>query len=343
VKKHVKLAIKIAVLVIVVWMVGGKLVEAWRAVAAKQVVVDWRWGALSVAGFCLSMLTSALVWRWLAWRMGRRDGLQGDGLPTVPLLGAYTFSQMGKYGWKVALLLMRIERTGRLGMSARVCTLSTLLENALYLISGGLVGMTAVLRILGELGAQGEAGFKNGEQSFRVVLLAVAVGILLLASHPRVFYGLVNRLLKGMKKPEVPAEERLGMGEIVVAVVSFLPCWLFGGVALWACANTVHPLGIMDSLWLAGAYALSVIFGMVFMTPGGLGVRELVTGAAIALQLSPLVGHAEAVKFATIAATLMRLFQMIAEALMGMGGLAAMSVARRSSATPPPGMAEGKA
>jgi len=49
----------------------------------------------------------------------------------------------------VFLLLMRIERTGRLGMPARVCTLSTLLETALYMISGAIVGMLGIVRIAG--------------------------------------------------------------------------------------------------------------------------------------------------------------------------------------------------
>ena len=133
--------IKVVVTLVIAAIVAWKLYDSWQKVAVKQIAIDWRWGPLAVAGFSLSMLTSASVWRWLAGRMGARG-------PTLPLLASYTYSQMGKYiPGKVVLLWMRIERSGRFGMTPAACTLSTLLENALYMISGGLTGMLAIVRI----------------------------------------------------------------------------------------------------------------------------------------------------------------------------------------------------
>jgi uncharacterized membrane protein YbhN (UPF0104 family) len=316
-KKQIILIVKIIVLLAVAWLVGKQVYKAWTDVEAEKITVNWAWGAVSAAACAGSMLTSALIWRWLAWQMGERHS--GRHLKTGPLVGAYTFSQMGKYiPGKVALLAMRIERAGRVGMPVGVCTLATLLENALYVISGGLVGLTSLVRILKELYDEGHIG--EWVRQYQGVVLVLAIVGLFVGSSPKVFYGLVNVLLRKMKKPEVAPEQRLRMPVIVLAVLGFVPCWAFGGVALWATARSVYPLNPADCLWFAGAYALSVILGMVFLTPGGLGVREAVLFAAIMLQLSPAVGHAEAVKMAGIVSLLQRLFQVIAEVLLGVIG-----------------------
>ncbi len=141
--KKAILILKMVAMLVVAAILAWQFYKAWHALAAMpKLVIDWRWGGIAILGFSASMLTSAIVWRLLAWNMGNRS-------PTLPLLAAYTFSQMGKYiPGKVGLLLMRIERAGRFGMSAQTCTLSTLLENALYMISGALVGLLAIVRIV---------------------------------------------------------------------------------------------------------------------------------------------------------------------------------------------------
>jgi hypothetical protein len=249
----------------------------------------------------------------------------GDRGPALPLLGAYTFSQMGKYvPGKVALLLMRIERAGRFGMSAQTCTLSTLLENALYMVSGGIVGMVAIARIAGAL-----------DPRARLLIWPATIGgvaVLLIVCYPPVFYALVNRLLRGMKKPAVKPEQRLGMRILVVAIIGFLPCWLCGGVALWASAQAVQPIPLAENWWFAGAFALSVIIGMGSFLPGGLGIREAVILATVQLALAPAMGHNKAVIAAGIVAVLQRVFQLAAEVLLGVAGAL---LTRRSVPVPP--------
>jgi uncharacterized membrane protein YbhN (UPF0104 family) len=306
--KRVVLVIKVVVLLAVVGLVGWKLRAAWQDVTSKAVSIDWRFGGLGVLGFAGSMITSGLVWRWLAWRMGDRS-------PTLPLLGAYTFSQTGKYiPGKVALLLMRIERAGRFGMSPGVCTLSTILENALYMVSGGLVGMVAILRVTD--------GVEPGRRALVWVATGTAVAVLAAACHPRVFYGLVNRLLKKMNKPQVPAKRQLRAGVLAAAVAGFVPCWLFGGFALWAAGRCVADLPVWGTEWFAGAFALSVIIGMASLMPGGFLVRETVLGAAVVFQLKQAgVEPARAVILGTVAAGLQRLFQLVAEVVLGVVGV----------------------
>ncbi len=329
--------LKVVVLLAVAAGMGWEIDKALKNVAGVKVAIDWKWGLIAFSGFCANMLTSAIVWRSLASHMS--GNAKGDGLPTIGLLGAYTFSQMGKYiPGKVALLLMRIERSGRLGMSAGVCTISTILENALYIVSGGLVSMTAVIQVLAELRAQGKIG--AWQQSLQWPLIIVAVGGLCVVCHPKIFYGLVNRILRKMKKQEVPAEQRLRMPTLIGAVAGFVPCWIFGGLALWASTRCLFPVGPLECAWFVGAFALSVILGMVSLLPGGLLVREAVLGAAVAIQLTPLLAaqmpaaaaHEQAVTLGLVAAGLQRAFQLAAEVVMGLLGMAAAGAKRAAIA-----------
>jgi hypothetical protein len=299
----------LAIAAVVTWQIR----KAWLKVDDIHLAIDWRWGAVALAGFSGSMITSALVWRFLAGRMGDRS-------PLLPLLASYTYSQMGKYiPGKVVLLLMRIDHASRFGMTPGTCTLSTLLENALYMISGGLVGMTAIIRITGEI----------PNPQTRALLWPVsslAVLVMIAACAPPVFYGLVNRILRKMQKPEVPPKRRLGAPTLALAVIAFIPCWLFGGLAMWGSLRCVNPpqspVLVADCWWFAGAYALSVIIGMASLLPGGAFIREAVLGAAAAFQFAAVgIPHDKAVLLGGAVAILQRLFQLIVEMLLGIVGL----------------------
>src|SRR4051794_33560897 len=192
-KKTLVQILKFLILLTVLALVGRAIYAAWHDLGDKHVAIDWRFVPAALIGFCGVMLTSSLVWRWLATRMG-------DHSPLVPLLGAYTFSQMGKYiPGKVALLLMRINRAKRFGMTGSICTLSTLLENALYMISGGLVGVVGIWSVVAELNPR-----------YRAIIWPAtfaAVAILAGACHPKIFYSLVGSLMKKMKRPPIAPEQ----------------------------------------------------------------------------------------------------------------------------------------
>lgn len=313
--KRVMLILKLLILAGVLGFIGYKIAAAWGDLAQKHVAVQWRYAPLSLAGFAGVMLTSGLVWRFLAWRMGDRS-------PTLPLLGAYTFSQMGKYvPGKVMLLLMRIERVGRFGMSGQTCTLSTLLENALYVISGGLAGLLALLLHAKQL--------MNSDKAWVLPASAVATVVLVGLCHPKVFYGFVNVALKRMKKEPIPPAQQLGVVPLYASVLMFLPCWMFGGLALWASARCVtDQLPLASSIILMGAFALSVICGMLSMLPGGLGIREGILILFLTWELEPVLGKAHAAVLVLAAVVLQRLAQIAIEATLGLLGAALTAAGR---------------
>ncbi len=296
-KKRLVSLIKLAVMIAVFAFVFIKLKAAWHTVGSHPVHINWRYTPLMLFGFVGLMLTNALTWRWLAWRMGDRTR-------TMPLLASYVFSQAGKYApGKAFLVLLRLERTHRAGMSRETCLLSTLLENAMYTLSGALLGATALLLV-------------SRDHPIYIVLCCAMIGSLLTLFHPKVFFGIVNIALKSMKRAPISPHRRFRLVDMVLAVMMFMPCWFFGGLALWASVRSLHHISL--AIWpeMAAVFALSVSLGMFSMLPGGLGVREGVQ----ALFLTPLLGSGELV---IVAVALPRVFQITVEMTCALiGGIA---------------------
>jgi uncharacterized membrane protein YbhN (UPF0104 family) len=286
--------LKLVVMVAVFTFVGIKLTETWHKVGRHPVQIDWRYCALIPLAFVGIMATNSMTWLWLTRRMG-------DHSPVLPLLGAYTFSQIGKYApGKVLLVLMRLERTHRAGMARETCLLSTLLENAMYTLSGGLVGSTALV-----VAARDHPLYLVGCGLLMVGLLGVF--------HPRFFYWLINNALRSLGKGAIPPSRRFKLSHMIYAVVMFLPCWLFGGIALWAAVSCVHHVSILHTVELIGVFALSVSLGMFSLLPGGLGVREAVQ----AVFILPLVGSPELV---VVVVALPRVCQILVELTLAVTG-----------------------
>ncbi len=293
-KKRLVFILKFTVMVVVFLFVFYKLRGAWQTVGSHPIHIDWSFAPLIGLAFVGIMATNALTWRWLAWRMGDRN-------KTLPLLGAYTFSQAGKYApGKVLLVLMRIERTHRLGMSRELCLLSTLVENAMYSLSGGLVGAIALM-------------FIARDHPLYLLLCGLMIAALLTLFHPKIFFGIVNAALKSMKRGPIPPSRHFRKFDMACAVLMFMPSWLFGGFGLWSAIHCVHSVGALELFRLSGIFGLSVTLGMLSMFPGGLGVREAVQ----ALFLMPIVHSAELI---VVAVALPRVFQITVELTLAIFG-----------------------
>jgi len=304
--------LKIALLAVVLCLAGWKLSGAWRELKAQQlgqtVPIDWLWAPFAAAALAGVMFTGAAGWFWLLRRM------EPAGAP-VRLFGAYFFSQLGKYvPGKIMLLMMRLERTGPLGVSARAATIATLVENATYVVSGAAAGILALAE-------------RAGGQSRLAVGVFVAGASLLVAVHPAVFYRLVNAVLRKAGRPQIEPGQRLRTRAILTCVLLMVPCWIFGGIALWSTARCVAPVGIEHVWRLGGAFALSVVLGMMSLLPGGLGVREVTQGVLLVpVLLSTLppapAASARAQLLAALIVVLQRLLQLTVELTLGLlGGL----------------------
>jgi uncharacterized membrane protein YbhN (UPF0104 family) len=319
-RKNLIAAIKLCLLFVVLAVVGWNVYAAWRDVGIAQlrtaIAIDWRWSALSLLGFACIILTSATAWFWLLRR------LDPAGSP-LRLYGAYCFSHMGKYvPGKVMLLLMRLERAERLGVAHLATTLSTIMENAAYMVSGAAVGIAVLLHFMVQRNPAGHL--------WLLLVATCSIVVLLVAIHPGVFYRLTNHVLNWIGRPVIEPGRRLPMSAVMVSTVMMIPCWFFGGLALWAATRCLVPVGF-DHFWvLMSAYALSVLLGIISFLPGGLGVRELVQGYLLFPVVAASIPATEALEakatiIVAMVVMLQRLFQISTETGLGLLGGAVTS------------------
>ncbi len=306
---------KVIILAAILTVVGWNLHTAWREVGVAQlraaIDIDWRWALIPPLAFGGMLLTSATAWIWLLRQLESSGSL-------LHLYGAYLFSQMGKYvPGKITLLLMRLERSRRLGASSYAVTISTIMENATYLLCGAAVGVLVLLRF---------AASSGGPRYLWLLLIASAsILVLLAAIHPAILYRFVNPILRKLGRSEIAADQQLSMRSLLISSIMMIPCWFFGGLALWATVRCLVSVPAIHLWGLVSAFALSVLVGVVSFMPGGLGVRELVQG----LFLLPIVrmsitsadaSDAKVKLLVTLAVMLQRVLQIAAEAGLGLIG-----------------------
>jgi glycosyltransferase 2 family protein len=313
-RKTLIAGVKIVILAAILAIIGWNLHSAWREVGITQlkaaIEIDWRWSLIAGVCFAGELFTSAAAWLWLLRRM------EGAGSPLF-MFGAYFFSQLGKYvPGKIMLLIMRLERTNRQGVSGAATTISTLMENATFMVSGAAVAVPILAQFLL---ARNPAGHR-----WLLLLALSSMIVLLTAIHPAIFYRILNPVLLRLGRSEIAAQHRLPMNTLLASVAMMIPCWFFGGLALWATIRCLMPIG-MERFWeLTAAFALSVLAGMISFLPIGLGVRDVVQ----ALFLLPIIAaglpgagsFAEAELVVTLVILLQRVFQISMEAVLGLLG-----------------------
>jgi hypothetical protein len=134
-------------------------------------------------------------------------------------------------------------------------------------------------------------------------------------------------LLQKAGREEIEPRQRLRTVAILASVFLMLPCWFFGGVALWSTARCVAPVGLEHVWRLGGAFALSVVLGVLSFLPGGLGIREVTQGFLLVPVLLTTLPPAPSVSaraqiLAGLIVVLQRLLQLAVEVTLGLvGGL----------------------
>jgi uncharacterized membrane protein YbhN (UPF0104 family) len=186
-------------------------------------------------------------------------------------------SQVAKYvPGKVMLPLMRFGLCKRRGIDIGRVTLAIYLE--LSLMTGSII-LVSLLTAIGWSGAIWDSlaesmHWPGAGSSLRWVTLLL-VPATLVAVHPRLLQWVINLGLRLIKKEPVKVDvtylKMLTLGVFCIAG------WIVYAYACWLIAVS---LGFGDAdamLRVAGAFLLSWVIGFLsFVTPGGVGVREVV-------------------------------------------------------------------
>lgn len=245
------------------------------------------WLALALVAAALYLVGQAVVWR----------AIVGDLLGPLPWRGAlraWMVSNMGRYlPGSVWHLVGRVMMGQGAGVNRAAGALGVLLEQGLQLL--------AALLIVGASLPFWPAG--SVVRAWAWVALLVPLGFLVI--HPRLFFPLLNGVLRRLGRTPVPAT--LGYGAMVRYTLYYVLVHLANGAAL-ACAVVAlrGPLPVVPAVVGGALFAWTVGYLTIF-SPGGLGLRELLVTEA----LGPVVGR----EVAAVAALLWRLANLLTEAL----------------------------
>ena len=253
----------------------------------KPIVLRWpqvkdriwqeRWDRVLLASIMFSAFL--FVFRSLSWRRV----LIGFGhrLPVAPSTRIWSTSELARYLpgviWQV---VGRVYLVRPYGVSGSVCSASQVLELAIFLLANILLAVGCLMWL----------GFKTFHGATQIWLLgAIAlIPVLAVLVHPKIFYGLANRVMTRLGKP--PIARQLCFRELCGLLVWAVLGLLWQSMAIWLVV--AGPLHLQPTKWwiVAGAYSLAWCAGfLAFWAPGGIGVRELVFVTAMEVALPPRV------------------------------------------------------
>ncbi len=161
------------------------------------------------------------------------------------------------------------------------------MELTIFLLANLLIALGGLPWYAAEIAAQGDSPTH--------AWLWAACGLaplLLVLLYPPVFYGVINTVLRWIKKP--PLESRVsGPGLVGLLGWSLLGlCWQ--GLAIWIlmCQPNALNIGFDGIVLVVSAYCLAWCAGFLAVwAPGGIGVREIVFVATLKFALPESIHH----------------------------------------------------
>jgi len=255
-------AVKLAVVVLVVWFVHGTLVRAWEE--AHKEGYKWTmqpdWIALSGGAYLLALFPSGVFWYFALRRLGQHAGF-GEAMR------AYYVGHLGKYVPGKAMVV--ILRTGMIAghrVHAGIAAASVFLETLTWLAVGSFCAAAYLAISL------------RGEH----VAFWGAIGLMMLVGLPTcppVFKRLARLAGIGRSDPVVAEQlNRLDYRVLLLGWAGMAIGWTLMGLSYWAalrgmevpCADVLRDLPRFTA-----SVALATVAGfLVLFVPGGLVVRE---------------------------------------------------------------------
>src|SRR5438093_1245756 len=274
VKKFGKRVLQIGLPVVILALFLYQVKKNWAELTAQT----FQWNpwllALAFLGFMLQELSYGLIWRAVLARLGSHLGLRVS-------LRIYLASEFVRYiPGNVWHVLTRILWVGKYGVSRPIAFASMTVELITKLAAGALIFAFSLL-FWGNLGTVGSLF----QSSFIIVLGMVSFLTLLIVLHPRILNGLLNTALRLLKRD--PVVLTLSYADILLITLAWFASWFVAGCAFFVLVLALWPQTPLAALPICiGIYAIAWDFGFVtFITPGGIGFRELAIGVLFKLAL----------------------------------------------------------
>lgn len=256
------------------WWILTPVVEKWPLVRERVMATSGSHFALGAGMFALFLFAfRAMAWRYILGAFVRW-------LPVAAAVRIWSTSELARYVpgavWQV---VGRVYLVKPYGVRGSVCSASQVLELTIFLLANVIVAVGCML-YLGVRNLSGPAE--------RWVYAAMGlVPVLTFLLHPRILYGILNRVMARLGKPAIPG--RMRFEELFGLLVWSIAGLLFQSFAIWfVISKSLGGLPLTKWWVVAGSYCLAWVAGfLAFWAPGGTGVREAVFILAMEVALPP--------------------------------------------------------
>jgi uncharacterized membrane protein YbhN (UPF0104 family) len=289
-------AVKLLVVVLVVWFIRQTIVGAWNNLRAHPRHVDWRWLAAAGWLYLFGSLFCGIFWHRILRTLGQRVSL-------TAALRAFYVGHLGKYvPGKAMVFLIRAGMIRGPGVDPSLAVVSVFLETLTMMSVGSLAAAAVVAGCLRDRPIWFLAS---------IVMLAAAG----LPTLPPVFRRLVRLAGFGKIDPATLAKlDAVGYKTIFLGWALNLIGWIALGLSYWAVLKSLGIGG--DTPWrhlhlYVASVSLATVAGFVSFVPSGAVVREGVLTTVTELMFPQFGGTV-----ALLGAVLLRLTWLAAELFM---------------------------
>jgi len=233
-------------------ILGYSLYKNWTALAAFQWEINYFQMALSFIFYTFDLTLAVLGWSLIVNKLAGFSNLRKN-------LKIYCYSNIARrLPGTVWHIVGRAYLYEQQGIAKSVISIGSLLEMVLIILSG-VFTYFLFLPFLSPISA-----LRNPLPLVAILLL----GLLLI--HPVTLRAILKRFARAKAPYDLRYRDTLAWLGIYIMV------WTVGGLVLYSAINVFYPLPLTQLPGVIGAWTLSgVAASLVFLIPGGLGIREL--------------------------------------------------------------------
>lgn len=246
------------VVVFVAVVFAQALARDWDSVRDTIATISWTsW--LSVACFVAAVIVSGVLWGFLVQQMS------GKPVPLRDAVRVHAASWLLKYvPGQVGSLVNKVAWARANKQSKKTIATSVVYENVLMVFASVLLSLPLLLLL--------DIALFN---DVTILLALFAVVPMLVVANEKVFYTLLNTLLRWARRTPLVGSTLLSSRQILINTLYYMGPRILNGVGFVVIANAMLPVTADMYIPLASIFIFASIVGMLALfVPSGLGVRE---------------------------------------------------------------------
>ena len=261
--------IKIVLFIVSIIFIARYIHSNWSMLGNKDWDIQWRFVLFAIFGMWITFLLSALFWQGILATLGAEiNYVQAWRTYYPPLLGKYIPGKV----WAILGLAYFAVREG---VSTEIAGVAA----GLFQISA-LPGFSLAFLITVPF-------WSLAPSQLQIILALSAVLAIVIVSHPRILFPVLNFIFRTTQKPEIEVNAHpLQIYRLLVVFSTAVS--LVYGIAFTVFVRSLTLPNLSDYPMIAGSFCLAILLGLIsIFVPAGMGVREGVLLAILSRQLSP--------------------------------------------------------